>query len=134
MRIKKSIIESIKISVGNNVYESGGIIGGIDKKEICEFYYDEGIESNMSEYVPNTNLITNRMEEWLQKGIDFLGIIHSHESNNCLSYADIDFARNIMRVNGLKNIYMMLYVKKDTQLILYKVMKDKIINEGLEVV
>ena len=63
--------------------ESGGIIGK-RKNVILAFYPDTECKRSIEQYTPNINELNSVIEQWSNKGIEFIGIIHSHPNGNKL--------------------------------------------------
>ncbi len=131
MIIKSSVIELINNSIGKNKNESGGIIGSKDNV-ITDYIYDR--ECKKDEYIPNVIWLNREIKKWGNYGVRFEGMIHSHNSNEKLSYADIEYARKIIRMNEIKKIHMFLYILTEKKLIDYVVKESNIIADKLTVI
>ncbi len=122
MKMSKKVYEDIMNKIGALYPERGGIIG---EKEgiICEFYYDTQAECNNNTYIPNVNELNIILKEWYEHGIKFAGIIHSHPCcKKELSYADIEYAKRIMKVNDMKNIlFPIVLIDKYVKLKLFQI-------------
>ena len=61
----------------------------------------------------------------------FVGLVHSHKSKKNLSYADIEYAKNIILSNHLDWIYMVIFVHENNKLYAYRInMKEELyVNE-----
>ena len=131
MVFNKDVIESIDTSIGKCEKESGGIIGSVDSVISCFEYDEDG--SFDDEYVPNVEHLNKAIVNWSQNGIAFEGIVHSHKKTKRLSYADVSYARDIIRHNGIVYLYMLVYVLSEKQLYAYKVEEDRIIEEEISI-
>ena len=99
IRISKSVLKEIALTLGRKRPEQGGILGGKRRgREITHFFFDsEGARSDVT-YSPDTkrlNAVTN--ETWRPDGIEFLGFIHTHPGASARpSGGDLDYARRIL--------------------------------------
>lgn len=97
LKIKKSVYESLLADSPCVPPESGGILGGNDKIVTC-FLADAGKSpTEFNRYEPDTKKINNVISDWLNCGIDFIGIFHTHPSGDeKLSQADLIYIKSIM--------------------------------------
>ena len=77
IRIRRSVIEQIKNTVGQRQPETGGALGGNrNSGEITEYFFDEGAYVSGVEYRPNRDAVNTAIRNW--PSADFVGIVHSH--------------------------------------------------------
>lgn len=119
------VLNAIRDSIGSCDNESGGIIGTTNGIDVTEYQFDR--ESFRDEYVPDVSRLNGVLKEWAEKGIKFIGIIHSHITRNALSTADIVYARSIMRLNGMNRIIMPVFVGNDKKIYVYNVTNDDVL-------
>lgn len=131
MEILNNVVILIEESIGIHNFESGGILGG--KGEIVTNYvFDRVCLKN--EYIPDVISLNDIIIEWGKCDIAFLGLIHSHETNNNLSYSDIQYAVNIVTHNKLEYIYMLIYVINKKNIYAYKVGGNFVNKENINYV
>jgi len=79
--------------------ETGGILGG--KNSIVDtIFFDNGKKGSKGiKYIPNIDLINKCIEQWVYKGVEFLGIFHTHSTAwGSLSNGDKKYIEIIMAV------------------------------------
>ncbi|MBR1568231.1 MAG: hypothetical protein IJ648_04645 [Lachnospiraceae bacterium] len=113
--------------------ETGGIIG-TTMEDIDIYEYDKGIESKSDVYVPDTQYLNRCLNDWNQRSIRLIGIIHSHKIMEQLSYADIQFAYNIMSCNQLDELIMAILVLSVSELLIYKIKDGYVTKEEFMIV
>jgi len=97
--VASKVLDSIQSTLGLLPAEKGGIIGG-SANIITTFYFDLDALTDRAHYHPCIGKIASVIQEWTESGIQFLGIIHSHQQGDMrLSGSDISFAREIIRLN-----------------------------------
>lgn len=107
---KQSFADGVEDKIKNQLnrydYETGVYIGA-KAGMISYFFFDEGVrQADKLMYVPNITKINSELKRWYDEGVGFIGFIHSHIDNDILSYADLNFAKNILVSNGINEIYM----------------------------
>ena len=96
--LDKFIFNKIKKDISLHPAERGGIIG-LTNGSITSFYYDSQAKCTFNEYVPSTIILDKVLDEWDEKGIEFIGFVHSHTPNRkCLSPSDIEYAIKVLEV------------------------------------
>ena len=96
--LDKLIFDAIKKNIVLHPAERGGIIG-LTNGRITSFYYDSQAKCTFNEYVPNTIILDKVIDEWDEKGIEFIGFIHSHTPNRkSLSPSDKEYAVKVLEV------------------------------------
>lgn len=131
MIIKKEVVNLIEKSIGKNKIESGGILGGVGET-ITQFSYDRACSEN--EYIPDIINLNKVIKSWWNNGICFKGIVHSHKCNTKLSFADIEYALDIIKHNDLKCVYMLLYVIMERSFYAYTIKNDSIIKDNIKII
>lgn len=111
-QIAEQILENIRRVIG--VPEMGGILGGNENRVVTEFYYDSTGRTTARTYTPDTDKLNEVIREWSQRGITFVGFVHSHPPNrNNLSAVDIRYAEKIKICCGMSKILMLLYLPSE---------------------
>lgn len=90
-----------------NVLENTSVCNGIGGK---------------TNFIPNVNVWNNLIEDWESKGIDFIGILHTHYYNvEELSDGDIQYIEKIVSCTQNKpcKLYFPILVFPDRKLVLY---------------
>ena len=119
MEISKEIFSEIINKVGNNDYETGGILGSKDLKHVTHFCFDKYGYSTEVSYTPNVEYINAVLDNWTKEQIYFIGIVHSHVDNSSPSCADIAYAGEILKtLPHLENFYIPIITKTNDKKIL----------------
>lgn len=108
--------------------EAGGIIGGKDG-QVCCWEYDKGYSEKGCSYSPNVNFLNKVIEEWIDKGYDFMGIFHVHfGGSKSLSDGDKNYIEKIMKAmpSVIEKLYFPIVVQPEKQLISYVVHQDSL--------
>lgn len=88
--------------------EKGGIIG-IKDGFVCSYFYDNNSpRRNRAIYIPNIDLLNDKIQEWEEKSIGFSGMFHSHPINQPeLSVDDIEYIKVIFQAMpaSIKSLY-----------------------------
>lgn len=107
MFIKKHIYINIVEGCPTVPPEIGGIIGG-SGETVSHLWMDHTCDFRESaQYIPNLGEINRRIRNWERKGIQLLGIFHSHlDGQNILSHADREYIIKIMLAMPAKTQYM----------------------------
>ena len=131
MKVTQDVISLIGSTLGATKRESGGIIGSRGGV-VCAFEQDRECEND--EYIPDIELLNKVIRSWHDDGIEFEGIIHSHMSNNKLSFADIAYARRIICHNESDQIFMLLYVQSEERVYAFGVNERDVFQERVDVI
>lgn len=96
MIIDRHIHHALCTSFAPTPPEAGGILGQ-QNGCICAFAYDPGTpDLTRNCYTPNVDFLNRIIAQWLEQGITFCGIIHSHPpGQRQLSEADLSYIRAI---------------------------------------
>lgn len=124
--VDQEVFEEIIKFQGKNKKEIGGIIGGYSN-HIIYVLLDYGLQVNRNcSYIPNTKYLNEGIDEWGRRGIEFLGVFHTHFNNvSTLSDADKIYIEKIMN-NMPKNIirlYFPVMVMPKGEMVFYKASK-----------
>lgn len=76
--ITEEVFSQIRESIGSCIPETGGILGSSDGKHIDYFYFDKTANVTGATYEPDCNELNPVIRRWHEKGIEFVGFIHSH--------------------------------------------------------
>lgn len=119
--IKNTILKQIKDTIGKAPIESGGILG-LKDNVICAYYFDKGDFCKIDEYRPNIKKLNSVINEWGNKGISFIGIIHSHPNSYKIpSLQDCNYVDVLMKQNRFleKIILPIVIIENDDVQIYY---------------
>lgn len=101
--------------------EAGGIIGGKEER-VSLWKYDSGYPQKGCAYCPNVNFLNEVIAAWLDKGYDFMGILHVHfGGSKGLSNSDKQYIEKIMKAmpDSIEKLYFPIVVQPEKQLISY---------------
>lgn len=105
--------------------ETGGIIG-INGNIVCECFHDSNsCEYNRAIYIPNVELLNDKIQQWQKINIHFAGIFHTHPIGQPdLSIDDISYINNIFQAvpMSVNNLYFPI-VLPNLKLIPYKAIR-----------
>lgn len=127
------------ISIQNNMPpETGGILGGTDGC-VTTIAYDCGkIGTKKCSYTPDVDMLNQTINEWQDRGIDFMGIFHSHFFGvKTLSEGDKRYILHIMRnmPKSVSFLYFPLIVMPERVMVVFKAefVKDHlvIVKDGI---
>ncbi len=76
--ITEEVLSQIRETVGSQIPETGGILGSSDGKRIDYFYFDKTANVTGATYEPDCDKLNLIIQKWYEKGIEFVGFIHSH--------------------------------------------------------
>lgn len=111
-QIAEPILENIRRIL--SIPEMGGILGVHEDGIVTDFHHDSTGRTTARTYTPDTDKLNEVIREWSQRGIIFVGFVHSHPPNrNNLSAVDIRYAEKIKRCCGMSTILMLLYLPSD---------------------
>lgn len=103
--------------------ETGGILGVNYKNIITEYYQDFGTHDSKDFcYIPNVDNFNLIINMWYQKGIQFVGIYHSHNDyDTTLSFKDIKYIKDILiSIRDITNILYFPLVFPTQKMIFFK--------------
>ena len=110
--LTESVLRRIRTAL--TVPETGGILGGNENLVVTAFHHDDTGRTTARTYTPDTDKLNEVIREWSQRGITFVGFVHSHPSNrNKLSAVDIRYAEKIKSCCGMSKILMLLYLPSE---------------------
>lgn len=97
MKITEAVLHDICEKLRIVPPEKGGIIGSINGI-VCDYCMDDGtVQAERYAYVPNIEKMNGVIDQWLDKGICFAGMFHSHPYPQTeLSLADRVYIERIM--------------------------------------
>lgn len=125
--IEEYIQQDIINTIGNRFCESGGLLGSSKDGVIDSYYFDEGKINLTDKYVPKVETMNVVLEEWSERNIKFIGIIHSHLEDAAISSKDIIMARKILAINdSLESVLMPVYTLKDKKIRWYEIDSNKL--------
>ena len=111
-QIAEPILENIRRVI--DVPEMGGILGSNENRVVTEFHHDDTGRTTARTYTPDTDKLNKVIREWSQRGITFVGFVHSHPPNRVrLSSVDVRYAKKIKSCCGMSEILMLLYLPSD---------------------
>lgn len=106
--------------------EAGGIIGG-KEGQVSLWEYDAGYLAKGCSYCPNVNFLNDIIESWIDRGYDFMGILHVHfGGSKCLSSGDKKYIEKIMKAmpDSIEKLYFPIVVQPNKQLFSYMAYQD----------
>ena len=105
--IYENVLEAICDDIGGFCAERGGIMGGKRHGEIDTFYFDRDAikKSDINTYIPSVDKLNFVIREWINRGTEFKGFVHSHEGRKELSPTDVEYATQIVKMMG-KDVLM----------------------------
>lgn len=127
MKIKSETYNYILNTIGALPPERGGILGSLDMETISHFYYDINGVSTKYSYTPNVKEINSVLEDWSEKGIYLVGIVHSHNPEcKYPSCMDIEYAERILKgLSHTDELYLpILICDNELSIVTYKVFLD----------
>lgn len=110
--ISETVISEILETIGKNIPEQGGILGGNrETLEIVSYFYDQTAQKSGITYSPNVNAINKVVQSWEKNNIEFMGFIHSHPSRfNIPSTGDEIYVRRILEaMPSLKRLFLPIF-------------------------
>ena len=116
MTERYQIAESVLTDISRvlEMPEMGGILGGNENLVVTAFHHDDTGRTTARTYTPDIDKLNEVIREWSQRGITFVGFVHSHPPNrNKLSAVDIHYAEKIKRCCGMSKILMLLYLPSE---------------------
>lgn len=130
--IKKKMLLELIQALPEELPEVGGIIGG-NNNEITEYWIDAvSVNGCMCKYSPNIKQINEKIEQWNDNKISFLGMFHTHYFGvRTLSKGDIEYMREIMRTmpSCIEILYFPIVVFPEKEMIIYAIK-----NQTMEIV
>lgn len=142
MKITYYVFQQTKLFAETNFpAEVGGALG-IKNGVIIDFLPDIGLSvEKMGVYVPNTELINEKLRIWTESNISFGGIFHSHpDCSNSLSNDDIFYIQKIMDCmpSNIVFLYFPLVLPSSGNMVAFKAVKNScefsIVREDIEIV
>lgn len=127
MKIYYGILDEILKAMPSLPPEKGGIIGGKEGK-ICHWEYDDGYPGKGCMYCPNVEFLNKIIALWMNKGYDFMGIVHVHFGGSKeLSDGDKRYIEKIMRAmpDSIEKLFFPIVVQPEKQIVSY------VANRGL---
>lgn len=128
MKIGNEILSDVLKRMPSVPPEAGGIIGGKEGR-VCLWKYDAGYFERGCAYRPNVQFLNDVIASWIDKGYDFMGIVHVHFGNsNTLSDGDKRYIEKIMRAmpNFIEQLYFPIVVQPKRQFIPYVAYRSEI--------
>ncbi len=127
MRICRSIFNEIINIPADAPPEVGGIIGG-NGGIVTDHYLDTGVNSDIAcSYTPDVSLLNTIISEWATKGIQFMGIYHTHFFDvQTLSDGDIRYIEKILlsMPEGVDSLYFPLVIFPRRTMVCFKAIKN----------
>lgn len=101
MKIREKTYFQIMEAYSSVPPECGGIIGS-QNGIVTAYYHDFGSDSqNSAVYIPNIDILNEKIQIWRSQNIQFCGMVHSHLSNETkLSESDKVYIADILGVNS----------------------------------
>ena len=100
-------------------FEQGCILGKTNDI-VNHVFFDKGEKEG--EYEPNIDLLNEVLEDWFNKGIEFIGMAHSHPNGLILmSDTDEKYMRELRKTNDMDKLYFLIVGYDDNSNFLVKV-------------
>lgn len=127
MIITENVYKKIIRSLNLNDMETGGMIGG-SGNIITEFYFDLNGMGHLGSYIPDVHSMNMILEKWIERGIHFKGLIHTHKKNKYLSDCDLHYGKRII-ISINCDIILGVFVLKIQKLFFYQLsLKDEVMH------
>lgn len=128
MKITKEALRKINLAVSEESAETGGILGSADGGTITEVITDTKREpvDRFCCYKPDVKFFNECIEKWLEAGIKFKGIFHTHFSGEgALSKGDEKYISAITdsMPEGIDYLYFPVFVVSERKLVGHKAEK-----------
>jgi len=106
--------------------ETGGIIGG-NNDVVQKFCFDKGVEGiTLGCYIPDVDLLVTNLFKWQKRGIEFMGIAHSHTNEyQNLSSNDRNYIREIMMAMPQEKNMLYFPIVYSKSIHSYKAVRDR---------
>lgn len=114
--LTNQVLEAIKQTIGSRPAECGGILGTDDTGIITSYYFDETGTGTEDSYEPDVETINSILtNEWLPKGIQMVGIVHSHANGHDVpSCGDIHYGMRILQsLDEQEKFYLPIVTQTD---------------------
>lgn len=121
MKIHNEILNEVLDQMPLMPPEAGGIIGGKEGR-VSLWEYDTGYLTKGCSYCPNVNFLNEVIAAWIDRGYDFMGIVHVHfGGSKLLSDGDKKYIEKIMKAmpNSIEKLYFPIVVQPDKQIFSY---------------
>ncbi len=112
--IQASVCQQLRETLGARLPECGGVLGAAEGAVISRYVFDAtGVSSPVS-YTPDHTRLNEVLDAWSNEGIDFVGIIHSHDSSCPYpSCGDLAYACRMLLSNPSLDSLLMPIVTPD---------------------
>ncbi len=127
MTICQNVYFKLKKYVPDDPPEMGGLFGGRNGV-ITSVAFDQGVSRSMCSYTPDVNRMNAVIEKWNLKGMEFLGIFHTHFLGvRTLSEADKKYIKQILNAmpEYIVQLYFPIMVLPERDLIPYVAISQK---------
>ena len=130
MKISKNVLYKLNNLISDNPPETGGILGSKDNNIITDIIMDEIKKPSYKIccYEPNVDFLNHHIDKWLEKGISFKGVFHTHFVGiKTLSRADKKYISTIMNnmPEEIAYLYFPVFVLPDRKMVCYRAEKTK---------
>ena len=138
MKLLREIFNEILCTCPDVPPETGGILGS-QNGLVVDFLFDKGIIHDFpDQYVPDINRLNKKIENWINAGIEFCGIFHTHFPHGKeLSEADKRYITEILKSVPQKMLYFPI-VFPNKEMIVWKaeIIHDQLIlsHESIELI
>lgn len=130
MKISIAAFNKLNMLISDEPPEIGGILGSKNDNIITDIIKDEIKKSFQKKcyYEPNVDFLNQHINKWIEQGIAFKGVFHTHFVGvKTLSCADKKYINAIMRNMPEEIIYLYfpIFVLPSRELVCYKAEKSK---------
>lgn len=126
MKIKAEVYNRLIKQFEEYPHETGGILGG-NNDIVCEYELDVGrcTECPCS-YVPNVQAMNDTIAIWQSRGIEFMGIYHTHFGSGSLSSSDKEYIFKILDAMpiSITHLYFPLIVGTTKEIVAFIADRD----------
>lgn len=124
MVITQEAMQAIRDGFLNASTELGGIMGSEDGITVSQIQFDrlDHPPAHPCSYTPNVDFLNICIDAWQKRGIQFMGIFHSHYGNSVsLSSADKRYICTIMQAmpEHIQRLYFPVYGLPDGALTVF---------------
>jgi len=94
--ISSNVLNQLAETISRFPAEKGGMLGGLSRNKVTKFVFDQDAQVSGVEYTPNIDFLNRELEQWWNKSIQLIGIIHTHPPSFMQpSSADLEYSKRI---------------------------------------
>jgi len=97
--ISSNVLNQLAETISRFPAEKGGMLGGLSRNKVTKFVFDQDAQVSGVEYTPNIDFLNRELEQWWNKSIQLIGIIHTHPPSFMQpSSADLEYSKRILDI------------------------------------